>query len=218
MRIASEGYHIIAIGFLLFLAFVLLLVITGQRLFAYPSIAALIFDSFALFFFRDPIRIPSRFENAVLSPADGKIIAIDNRVPSYFKGYKNRLSIFLSMLDVHINRLPIGGHVERVEYHHGKFVPAFSEKASEVNEHTVIEIANSHGSIGFCQRAGTIARRIVCRLKKGDNLQAGEKFGMILFGSRVDIYMPDNVTILAHLGQRIRAGESIIGEFEENES
>jgi len=218
MRIASEGYHIILAGIALLIIFAVLLLATGEKLFAYPFLATLIFSGFSMFFFRDPKRLPPQIRNVVLAPADGKIIALDKRIPTYFEGYTSRLSIFLSMLDVHINRLPINGRVERVEYHRGKFTPAFREKASELNEHTIIELSGEKGRIGFCQRAGTIARRIVCNLNVGDDVEKGAKFGMIRFGSRVDIYMPKNVLIKASRGQRIRAGETIIAEFTENES
>ncbi len=218
MKIAPEGYHIILAGFVLLIIFIVFLFATGMKLFVYPLLAAIIFSGFSLFFFRDPNRHPPQVGNAILAPADGKIIALDKRVPGYFEGYTSRLSIFLSMLDVHINRLPINGRVERVEYHPGKFAPAFTEKASELNEHTIIELSGEKGRIGFCQRAGTIARRIVCNLHVGDNVEKGERFGMIRFGSRVDVYMPENVLIKASRGQRIRAGETIIAEFTENES
>jgi phosphatidylserine decarboxylase len=218
MRIAPEGYHIILAGITLLIIFAALLLASGERLFVYPFLAALIFSGFSLFFFRDPKRLPPQIQNVVLAPADGKIIALDNRIPAYFEGYASRLSIFLSMLDVHINRLPINGRVERIEYHRGKFTPAFKEKASELNEHTIIELSGERGRIGFCQRAGTIARRIVCNLKVNDNAIQGERFGMIRFGSRVDVYLPENVLIKASRGQHVRAGETIIAEFTENES
>ena len=218
MKISSEGLYFIYPGAVVLVVLLTLYFILDLSILVYPVLASALFLAFVLFFFRDPDREVPDNALAVISPADGKIVALDNRVPDYFNGYSIRLSIFLSMLNVHINRIPVEGSVSRLEYHPGKFKPAFTEKASELNEHTTIEIDNDYGRIGFCQRAGTIARRIVCNLSEGQRVSMGERFGMIRFGSRVDVYMPENVRLLSRIGDKVKAGETVIGEFAISES
>lgn len=213
MRIASEGFVLIFPGLGLIAVLIVAYTLTGAYILLYPLFAALLLTAFITFFFRDPERAIPNNALGIISPADGRVIALDNKIPQYFKGYKTRLSIFLSIFDVHINRLPLSGAVSRLEYHPGKFHAAFTEKAADSNEHTIIEITNNQGKLGFCQRAGTLARRIVCNLRYGQNVNAGERFGMIRFGSRVDIYMPENVRPLSRPGDRVLAGETVIGEF-----
>ena len=218
MRIASEGLFFIYPGAVVFVILLILYIALDFTLLIYPIVASAIFLGFALFFFRDPERDVPDSSRALLAPADGKVIALDNKIPDYFSGFNTRLSIFLSMLNVHVNRIPAGGIIQRLEYHPGQFKPAFTEKAVDLNEHSVIEIGNQYGRIGICQRAGTIARRIVCNLSKGQSVNPGARFGMIRFGSRVDVYMPENVRTLSRIGDRVKAGETVIGEFAINES
>ncbi|HEQ97963.1 MAG TPA: phosphatidylserine decarboxylase [candidate division Zixibacteria bacterium] len=217
MKIASEGLFLIYPAAGLFVILLVLYIVLDFTILVYPVLASALFLGFALFFFRDPDRNVPDASGAVLAPADGKVIALDDRIPDYCEGYNTRLSIFLSMFNVHINRIPTGGVIQRLEYHRGKFRPAFTERAAELNEHTVIEINNQYGDICFCQRAGTIARRIVCNLSKGQRVDPGARFGMIRFGSRVDVYMPQNVRTLSRVGDRVRAGETVIGEFAASE-
>jgi phosphatidylserine decarboxylase len=213
MRLAPEGLILIVPGLGILAILIVAYALTGVQVLLYLLLAALLLTAFLTWFFRDPDRaIPDNIYG-IIAPADGKIIALDDRIPEYFEGYKTRLSIFLSVLNVHINRLPVSGMISRLEYHKGRFHAAFSEKAAESNEHTIIEITNNQGKLGFCQRAGTLARRIVCNLRYGQNVNAGERFGMIRFGSRVDIYMPDNVRLISRRGDRVLAGETVIGEF-----
>jgi phosphatidylserine decarboxylase len=218
MKLASDAVRFLIPAVVLLSLLILAWLFTSLDLLVYLILAVIVFTLFILFFFRDPSRIPPDKPDVIISPADGKVICVDDRIPAYIKGFKRRISIFLSMLDVHINRIPVDGQVGRIEYHPGKFKPAFSEKAYEENEHTVIEIDNSRGRIVLCQRAGMIARRIVCNLKTGQTVKAGERFGLIRFGSRVDLYLPDNVRILTEIGTRVLAGESVLGEFVVDES
>ena len=214
MRIAADGFYFLVSGLVLLIILIALRLRLDPVWLSFPIIADSIYILFVLFFFRDPDRCTPDNPRGVISPADGSVIAVDEVIPEYFSEFKYRISIFLSMLDVHINRIPIGGRVRRLEYHRGKFLPAFREKASELNEHTIITIESEFGQIGFCQRAGAIARRIIYNIKKGDTVTAGERFGLIRFGSRVDLYLPENMKILVRPKDRVRAGETILAEFE----
>ncbi len=218
MRIARQGYSLIFPAFIIFAGMLAWYLVEGNDIPFFLAIASGILSFFLLFFFRDPERrIPSA-GRLIISPADGKVIAVDSNIPNYMAGYSSRISIFLTILDVHVNRAPMGGRVTRVEYHKGKFSPAFTEKASSQNEHTVIELENALGKVGFCQRAGTLARRIICNLQEDQEVKIGERFGMIRFGSRVDLYLPDNISILTSKGRSVKGGESILAEFKESET
>ncbi|UCB53153.1 MAG: phosphatidylserine decarboxylase family protein [Candidatus Zixiibacteriota bacterium] len=171
---------------------------------------------FLIFFFRDPERKTPGGENLVLSSADGKIISI-KPFPSvdFVEGKGTLVSVFMSVFDVHVNRAPISGKVEHFKYNPGRFFPAFQDKASLENEQTELGFQNAHGRVMIKQIAGIIARRIVCRVRRGDKLRAGQRFGLIKFGSRVDHLLPENVEVRAGLDQKVRAGETIIGVFKE---
>jgi len=166
---------------------------------------------FFAYFFRDPERqIPSD-ENLILSPADGKIVAIETASePLFLKSQAQKISIFLSPLDVHINRIPVSGKVDYFSYLPGKFLAAYKDKASTDNEQTAIGISSPNGKILFKQIAGILARRIVCRLKPGQDVHAGEKFGMIRFGSRVDIFLPEGLELKVQKGDKVTGGETIM--------
>lgn len=213
MKIASDAYYFLVSGLALLIAMIVLLVRYEIAWLNYPIIAVSIYILLVIFFFRDPDRRIPDNPQALISPADGRVIAVDDKIPEYFSEFKQRVSIFLSMLDVHINRIPIAGKIQRLEYHKGKFLPAFREKASELNEHTVIVIKNVNGKIGLCQRAGAVARRIIYNIKLGDKVNAGERFGLIRFGSRVDMYLPENMIVHSRPKDKVRAGETIIAEF-----
>ena len=166
------------------------------------------------FFFRDPDRIVPDFVNVIVSPADGKIVSIEtDQSVSFCKEKMQKLSIFLSFIDVHVNRIPFSGQVEIREYKSGRYHPAFNSVSSEANEQLLIGIKTHYGPIFIKQIAGFIARRIVCYLHPGDNVQRGERYGMIKFGSRVEIYLPLNVSLQVQVGERVRGGSYIIGEF-----
>ncbi|GIK60552.1 MAG: phosphatidylserine decarboxylase family protein [Ignavibacteriota bacterium] len=174
--------------------------------------AAILF--LTLNFFRDPERKTPSAINIVVAPADGKIIVIKQNIFNHFVGENcNQVSIFMSPLNVHVNRIPIDGKVEHLKYYEGKFVAAFDDKASENNERMETGIVNSEGKILFTQVAGFLARRIVNELKIGDEVKTGERFGMIKFGSRVDIFVPSKYIPAVNLNENVYAGETILFEI-----
>ena len=173
---------------------------------------------FALNFFRDPSRqveAGSRSPgNIIASPADGKVVMIaEMDEPEYMKTKTKMISIFMSPLDVHVNRIPVSGMVEYLRYVKGEFLVASKPDAVHKNERQVIGIDAQGRKLTFSQVTGYIARRIVCDLKAGDSVTMGERFGMIKFGSRVDIYLPVTATLLVKEGDRVRAGETVIAEW-----
>ncbi len=170
--------------------------------------------TFLLFFFRDPERKTPEGENLILAPADGKIILIKPFDDLEFVGGGGTwVSVFMSLFDVHVNRAPISGMVKYVRYNPGKFFRAFKDKAALENEQTELGLENEQGRVILRQIAGIIARRIVCRLKQEDSVEAGDRFGMIRFGSRLDLFLPGNVEVQVKLNHKVKAGESIIGIF-----
>ncbi len=172
--------------------------------------------AFTLFFFRDPERIIPEGDDLIISPADGKVFLIREFFENEFI-FDNaiQVSIFMSPLNVHVNRIPIGGEVKFLKYVPGKYIVAFDEKSSENNERKVIGIETKDGlKIMVKQIAGFIARRIVCDVEKGDKVKTGQRYGMIKFGSRVDVIMPkDKVEVLVSEGQKVKAGETIIAKI-----
>ena len=165
-------------------------------------------------FFRDPNRITPNEPNIVVSPADGKVVLIKRFTENEFLHCDAvQVSIFMSPLDVHVNRFPISGTVKLFKHIPGKFLVAFADKSSEVNERTHIGIEQNGFKVLFKQIAGTIARRIVADLQIGQHAVIGERFGMIKFGSRVDVIMPAETVVTVALDDRVRAGESILGKF-----
>jgi phosphatidylserine decarboxylase len=175
------------------------------------SIIITLLLGFLLFFFRDPERtIPDGDDNLV-SPCDGQVLSIEPCSVELLGVPGNVVSIFMSVLNVHVNRNPCSGKVLEVEHRPGKFGHAGKEPASSENEQTRILIEHSASKIMVTQIAGVLARRIICHLKEGDTITKGERFGMIVLGSRLQITVPDAVTIKVRVGQRVRAGETIIG-------
>ncbi|MDP8228200.1 MAG: phosphatidylserine decarboxylase family protein [Candidatus Electryoneaceae bacterium] len=216
MRMAPEGVNIIAISGLLFLISVMMSWIIGKKGSRWLTVLAGGWLGAVLQFFRDPERIPPNDDDEsgtiILSPADGKIIVIDhNPKDSPIDGPVCKVSIFMSPLNVHVNRSPIAGVVKTVEHYSGKFLSAFKPAASHENERTVIVLDTPFGDVAFKQVAGFLARRIVFHPKPGDFLEAGQRVGMIKFGSRVDLFMPNNIKLQINLGDRVTAGETIIG-------
>jgi phosphatidylserine decarboxylase len=166
-------------------------------------------------FFRDPDRVIPNQPDSIVSPADGKVIAVDpaDHTP-FFDGSCQKISIFMSVFNVHVNRIPFGGKVKKVSYSPGKFFAANRDKASLQNEHNAVLLETARGKrISTVQVAGLIARRIICRVQPGDEVSKGQRFGMICFGSRLDVYMPDDVDIKVKVGDTVKAGSSIIGRF-----
>jgi len=168
-------------------------------------------------FFRDPDRYPTRTENVVISGADGKITDIsDVSFPGSTGRLGHRVSVFMSPLNVHVNRALVGGEVTMVEHTPGEFRAAFRDDASEHNERNLIAMTDASGRMfAVLQVAGYLARRIVCRLRVRDRIQPGQRIGLIMFGSRVDHFFPSEYRVMVALGQRVRAGESIIGAIEQ---
>lgn len=173
-------------------------------------------------FFRDPERRPPPGANQVLSPADGKLLAPTFAVPPLELGLgpteRLRLSIFMNVFNVHVNRVPCDGTVTRLAYRPGKFFNAAFDKASEHNERMSIGLAvkgpgGAEQDLVFVQIAGLIARRISCELKEGQSVCRGDRFGIIRFGSRLDVYLPDGARLLAKEGQKVRAGETALADF-----
>ncbi len=172
---------------------------------------------FTLYFFRNPGRNIPAGENEIVSPADGKIVRIlpVDAVP-FLNASALRIDIFLSLTNVHINRIPVTGTVEYLAYQPGKFYPAMLSGSSELNEKMQIGIRKDKTKLLFCQVAGTIARRIVCDLRQGQNVQKGEVFGMIRFGSCVQVFMPLHAKLEITQGDKVRAGETILGRLYES--
>jgi phosphatidylserine decarboxylase len=165
---------------------------------------------FMAFFFRDPERQPPDVPGAVLAPADGRVVDV-TEVVEPFIGPARRISIFLSPLDVHVNRAPIAGAVVGVERRAGAFRPAYRADASEFNERTTVVIQGEDMRVVVRQIAGVLARRVVCRVRRGDRLAAGERFGIIRFGSRADVVVPLEVRLAVRPGDQVRAGETVLG-------
>lgn len=169
---------------------------------------------FLIYFFRDPNRTTPDQENAIISPADGKIILIEETMDnSFFNEKIRKVSIFMSVFSVHVNRIPIDGKVVYFEYKKGKFYPAYKDEAAFENEQTTIGIENKNITVLFKQIAGIMARRIVCNVREGMEVKKGARFGMIKFGSRVDLFLPLNVQLNIELHQQVKAGETIIGIY-----
>jgi phosphatidylserine decarboxylase len=169
------------------------------------------------YFFRDPVRVTPISDRLVVSPADGRVSLVANAVPPPELALGDRplprVSIFMSVFDCHVNRSPVSGRIERIVYTAGKFLNADLDKASEDNERNALVITGSAGRVGVVQIAGLIARRIVCWVKEGQEIGAGERIGMIRFGSRVDVYLPAGTVPLVSVGQTSLAGETIIAEL-----
>lgn len=176
-------------------------------------IAGIVLALFTINFFRDPERVTPNKNAAVFSPADGKVIIVkDIKDKRFINGKAKQISIFMSPLNVHVNRIPISGKVDYLRYIEGEYLVAFYEKADERNERSEIGITSQWGKVLFTQVAGTIARRIVYNLSEGDSVTAGKRFGMIKFGSRSDVIVGDDWNLKVKLGDRVTAGETILFE------
>jgi len=166
-------------------------------------------------FFRDPDRVIPNQADAIVSPADGKVISmgpVDHT--SFCEGSCQKISIFMSVFNVHVNRIPFDGKVKNVGYHPGKFFSANLDKASLQNEHNAVFLETADGKpLCTVQVAGLIARRIICKVQPGDDVRKGQRFGMICFGSRLDVYLPDDVETQVTIGDKVKAGSSVIGRF-----
>jgi phosphatidylserine decarboxylase len=196
----------------------LVAVLLGLLLGAWLAWVGLIFTLFCLFFFRDPERVPPGRAGAMVAPADGRVTSVAPAVPPAELGLgatpRWRVSIFLSVLNVHVNRVPADGIITRIAYRHGSFVNASLDKASDENERNALALRLADGrEIAVVQIAGLIARRIICSLREGDSVHAGQRLGIIRFGSRTDLYLPEGVRPLVALGQTMIGGETVIAEL-----
>lgn len=168
-------------------------------------------------FFRDPVRVTPVREGLVVSPADGVVSMVVNVVPPPELGLGpmplQRISVFMSVFNCHVNRAPVSGRIEKIVYHPGKFLNAELDKASEDNERNALVISTPSGPVGVVQIAGLIARRIVCFVSEGQSVVAGERIGLIRFGSRLDVYLPEGAKPLVAPGQTAVAGETVLADF-----
>ena len=205
---AREGYPFI--GFTAFLT--LITSILGYELLAWPS---LLLTTFVIAFFRDPERMTDAGDDGLISPADGKVIIIEKMFDDiYLQEQVIKVSIFMNVFNVHVNRTPFDGTAESIHYKPGEFYSANSNKGALLNERcAVIMKTKCDQRLVFVQVAGLIARRIVNWLEPGDSLQRGKRFGLIRFGSRVDLYLPADSAIVVKLNQKVRAGETIIAKI-----
>lgn len=202
MRFAREGFRSLLGG----------LALTGLGFVFFQPLAwaGLCLTAFLAWFYRDPDRKIPEESGVLVSPADGKIVEV-GPFEHPFTGPCTRVGIFMSPLNVHVNRAPCDGRVAFLEYVPGKKVMAFEPKASELNERFYMGLETDLGSVMTVQIAGFLARRIVTPVKRGEALARGDRYGMIKFGSRVDLYFPENVCPVVEMGQRVRAGETLIG-------
>ena len=174
-----------------------------------------------IYFFRDPDRVTPKEPNLIISPADGVIQMIEDAVPpselAMGDSPRTRVSVFMNVFNVHVNRIPVDGTITRLAYRPGKFVNASFDKASVDNERQSVRMETENGQeIAFVQIAGLIARRILCSLENDQKVRAGERFGMIRFGSRVDVFVPEGVTPMVYKGQTAIAGETVLADLSSN--
>jgi phosphatidylserine decarboxylase len=204
LPIAAEGWGFILVP----LALAALLAWTGW---IKAALVLGVVAAFMAFFFRDPERAAPAVPGAILAPADGRVVDVRVGVDDPFVGPAQAVSIFLSPLDVHVNRSPLAGLVVGVEYRAGAKLAAYRSEASDQNERTSIAIQGEASRVIVRQIAGVLARRIVCRVRPGDKLASGERFGMIKFGSRTDLIMPASVRLSVKPGDRVRGGSTVVG-------
>jgi phosphatidylserine decarboxylase len=213
--LTKYGYS--TLGIISVIAFIFISIsffLNNSYLKAFLIIFPTLFLLFSLYFFRDPDRSPPAKENVVVSPADGKVLFVkeveDNK---FINGKAKQVSIFMSPLDVHVNRIPITGEVEYLKYYSGDYIAAFEVKASDVNERAEFGIMSKFGKVFFTQVAGYIARRIIYEIKIGDSVSIGTRFGMIKFGSRVDVVVPFEWQEKVRKDDKVKAGETILFEY-----
>ena len=207
LPIAAEGVPILAAA-----AFITLVLALLEL--TIPALVGLAAAVFLGFFFRDPDRVVPRDEKAVVSPADGRVLAAEiiEDGGGFYEGKCLKISIFMSIFNVHVNRIPASATVRRIEYHPGRFFSANLDKASAENERNAVFMETEDGQrFTTVQIAGLVARRIICRILPGDPVLRGRRFGLICFGSRLDVYLPPEVESAVRKGHKVKAGTSIIG-------
>ena len=209
MRIDPSGWPFILGG--------LILAIVALWLFnPVIGVILLVVTAFFLFFFRDPEREVTAPSSAVVSPADGRVmVAGPSTTASFAADAWQQISIFLSPTDVHVNRMPVSGRVTRVKYHPGRFLPAYRAEAGELNEYTEVNVDHDGIIVVVRQIVGILARRIVCRVKEGDVVQAGARFGVMKFGSRMDIFIPRESTLQTRVGDKVVGGVTVLAMLPE---
>ena len=204
MRIDPAGWPFI-LGALVITALIWLL--AGPII----GVPLLLLSGFLLFFFRDPERVHNAPPSAVLSPADGRVMVAGAPTGEATPpGRWQQISIFLSPMDVHVNRIPVSGRVTRVEYHPGRFLPAYKKESGDLNERSEITVDHNGQPIVFRQIVGVLARRVVCRTREGAEVKAGERFGVMKFGSRMDVFVPLDAAIHVRVGQMVVGGVTVI--------
>jgi phosphatidylserine decarboxylase len=206
--LAREGYRLIAVA----VAVTVVLLLIGWTL---AALVALLLTAFVVNFFRDPERTVPSDPHAILSPADGRVIKVAPvRDERFLNNDATLVSIFMSPLNVHVNRIPISGRVIDIRYNPGKYFRAFADKASLDNEQNAVLVEDDQGRrLCFVQIAGFLARRIVCRLQVGAAIERGARYGMIMFGSRADIYLPPGAEVAVQVGDRARGAETVIARW-----
>lgn len=214
MNIHKEGYRSI------FIFFFFTLLITAVWYMNFPknkivlgiSIFSMFMSAFIVSFFRNPKRLVPIGENNVIAPADGKVVVIEEVMETeYYNEKRLQVSVFMSPANVHVNRSPIDGEVKYFKYHPGRYLVAWHPKSSTDNERTSLVIENDSFSVLVRQVAGKLARRIVYYIEQGDEIERGEEFGFIKFGSRIDLFLPLNTKLDVIIGQKVRGGETVIG-------
>ena len=207
MKIDRAGIPFVAVTAILALA----LAIGGLLL---PAAVMMMLAAALAWFFRDPERHPPFGHNLVLSPADGRVmVAGPSSADAALAGQWTQVSVFLSPLDVHVNRVPVTGKVTRVEYRPGRYHAAYRAEATSENERSEVWIDDGSRTAVCRQITGVLVRRVVCRLKPGDQVRAGDRLGVMKFGSRIDLFLPAGTHLLAAVGDRVRGGESVIAEL-----
>jgi len=214
--ITRYGYDVfLTITLLCVLALVVALLLVDPKALRYAIVGlSVLLWGFSVNFFRDPDRSTPAGDGLVIAPADGKVIAVRTvQEGEYVQAEATLISIFMSPFNVHVNRNPVSGVVRYLRYVKGEYFAAFEDKASEKNEQMIIGIEHARGKMLFKQIAGFVARRIVCTLKPGDPVKAGERFGMIKFGSRIDVFVPMSAVVRVRVGDVSVAGETVLAEF-----
>jgi phosphatidylserine decarboxylase len=207
MRIDPAGWPFV--GGALVLALIAAFLISAPL-----GVILLALSAFFLFFFRDPDRVVTTAPNIMVSPADGRVMVAGPSTSRDFPPDQwKQISIFLSPMDVHVNRMPVTGRVAKVEYHPGRFLPAFKPDAGDLNEYTEVWVDMNGQPVVFRQIVGILARRIVCRAKPGDEVRAGDRFGVMKFGSRMDLFLPPTAIIKVQVGQKVVAAVTILAEL-----
>lgn len=214
MRFAREGYPFIALGALLAIAAVAFAASRGSVLSWLAALLFVILAVWVAYFFRDPERTGERGDSLVVSPADGRIVMITEvDEPAFLKGRALRVSVFMNVFNVHVNRYPVGGTVRYVQYNAGRFFNAAADKASLENEQSSVGIESGRAQVLVRQIAGLVARRIVTYSKVGDAVTQGDRMGLIRFGSRMDVFVPVGSTVKVAIGQNVEAGVTVLAEL-----